>query len=212
MRSSAARLGRDLVTCRNAPISHPRLVHAPRHTAAPSGIRLHIREDPGLSVSAGDGVFGHLIQGAPDRIRTTESCTMAHLAGRERKPIGTRPPAHSLTVIGYTTTRDAIQVKGSQGRPASPYSPTARDDAPRPPGGVRHSQEWTAFHERAGRSRGQQYGRVWRDAREYALPPALQESILGGRPYDLRHTCVTTLAATQEDAVSPPLWSGWRER
>ncbi|MFK0288821.1 ATP-binding protein, partial [Streptomyces sp. NPDC090499] len=31
-----------------------------------------------------------------------------HPAGRERKPIGARPPAHSLTLIGYTTTRDAI--------------------------------------------------------------------------------------------------------
>ncbi|MEU1786236.1 site-specific integrase [Streptomyces sparsogenes] len=29
------------------------------------------------------------------------------------------------------------------------------------------------------------YWRVWRDAREYALPPELQASILGGRPYDL---------------------------
>ncbi len=28
---------------------------------APSGIRLHAREDPGLSVCAGDGVLGHLM-------------------------------------------------------------------------------------------------------------------------------------------------------
>ncbi|CAL9530655.1 hypothetical protein SUDANB37_04051 [Streptomyces sp. enrichment culture] len=30
----------------------------------------YIREDPGLSVSAGDGVFGHLMLGTPGRIRT----------------------------------------------------------------------------------------------------------------------------------------------
>jgi hypothetical protein len=50
--------------------SCPRIVHGPRHTVAQGGIRVHIREDPGLSVSAGDGVFGHLILGAPGRIRT----------------------------------------------------------------------------------------------------------------------------------------------
>lgn len=33
---------------------------------------------------------------------------------------------------------------------------------------------------------------MWRDAREYALSPDLQASVLGGRPYDLRHTCITT--------------------
>ncbi|GAA3499361.1 hypothetical protein GCM10019016_064650 [Streptomyces prasinosporus] len=38
--------------------------------ATPDGTRLHTREDPALSVSAGDGVFGHLMQGAPGRIRT----------------------------------------------------------------------------------------------------------------------------------------------
>jgi hypothetical protein len=48
----------------------PRTGRSARHSAAPSGIRLHIHEDPGLSVSAGDGVFGHLMQGAPGRIRT----------------------------------------------------------------------------------------------------------------------------------------------
>ncbi|MFI6356842.1 hypothetical protein ACIBJF_30215 [Streptomyces sp. NPDC050743] len=29
--------------------------------AAPGGLRLHKREDPGVSVSAGDGVFAHLV-------------------------------------------------------------------------------------------------------------------------------------------------------
>ncbi len=62
-------LSQDL-TCGNVSRSRPRLVHRPRHGAASGCIRLHIREDPGLSVSAGDGVFGHLMRGAPGRIRT----------------------------------------------------------------------------------------------------------------------------------------------
>src|SRR5690606_5392216 len=64
-RSRTARLTGD-----NAPRSRPRLVHRPRHTSAPGGTRLHIREDPVLSESADGGVFGHLVQGAPGRIRT----------------------------------------------------------------------------------------------------------------------------------------------
>ncbi|MFB6821501.1 hypothetical protein ACFCXA_07910 [Streptomyces virginiae] len=36
------------------------------------------------------------------------------------------------------------------------------------------------------------YWRVWKDSLEYVLPPDLRTSILGGRPYDLRHTCITT--------------------
>ncbi|WP_435191051.1 tyrosine-type recombinase/integrase [Streptomyces sp. bgisy126] len=47
-------------------------------------------------------------------------------------------------------------------------------------------------NERLGLVGSSTYWRVWKDAREYALPPDLQESILGGRPYDLRHTCITT--------------------
>ncbi|BET47630.1 tyrosine-type recombinase/integrase [Kitasatospora aureofaciens] len=47
-------------------------------------------------------------------------------------------------------------------------------------------------NERGGLVGSSTYWRVWRDAREYALPPELQASILGGRPYDLRHTCITT--------------------
>lgn len=47
-------------------------------------------------------------------------------------------------------------------------------------------------NERGGLVGSSTYWRVWRDAREYALPPDLQASILGGRPYDLRHTCITT--------------------
>lgn len=47
-------------------------------------------------------------------------------------------------------------------------------------------------NERGGLVGSSTYWRVWRDAREYALPPDLLASILGGRPYDLRHTCITT--------------------
>ncbi|MEV7417507.1 site-specific integrase [Streptomyces sp. NPDC089919] len=47
-------------------------------------------------------------------------------------------------------------------------------------------------NERLGLVGSSTYWRVWKDARAYALPPDLQASILGGRPYDLRHTCITT--------------------
>jgi integrase len=35
------------------------------------------------------------------------------------------------------------------------------------------------------------YWRVWEDARPYALPPDRVASPLAGRPYDLRHACIT---------------------
>lgn len=35
------------------------------------------------------------------------------------------------------------------------------------------------------------YWRVWEEARRYALPPDRAESPLAGRPYDLRHACIT---------------------
>ncbi|MFD4998489.1 tyrosine-type recombinase/integrase [Streptomyces buecherae] len=35
------------------------------------------------------------------------------------------------------------------------------------------------------------YWRVWEEAREFALPPDRAASPLAGRPYDLRHTCIT---------------------
>ncbi|MFJ2635997.1 tyrosine-type recombinase/integrase [Streptomyces sp. NPDC087422] len=35
------------------------------------------------------------------------------------------------------------------------------------------------------------YWRVWEDARPYALPPDRVDSPLAGRPYDLRHACIT---------------------
>lgn len=54
----------------DVPGSSPRTIHGPRCTPAQGCTRPHIREDPGLSVSAGDGVFGHLMRSAPGRIRT----------------------------------------------------------------------------------------------------------------------------------------------
>lgn len=35
------------------------------------------------------------------------------------------------------------------------------------------------------------YWRVWEEARPYALPPDRVDSPLAGRPYDLRHACIT---------------------
>ena len=70
------------ITCGNVSRSRPRLVQRPRHTAAPGRTRLHIREDPALSVSADDGVFGHLIQGAPGRIRTCAHGSGGHAPTR----------------------------------------------------------------------------------------------------------------------------------
>jgi integrase len=35
------------------------------------------------------------------------------------------------------------------------------------------------------------YWRVWEEARAYALPPERADSPLAGRPYDLRHACIT---------------------
>jgi hypothetical protein len=78
-------------TCADAPRSRPQLVHGPRHKAASGGTALHKHEDPGLSVSAGDGVFGHLMLGAPGRIRTC-----AHGSG----VIASITPHRSLTCGG----------------------------------------------------------------------------------------------------------------
>ena len=40
---------------------------------------------------------------------TKEICTVARLPGRERGPRDRTPPAHTLTLIGYTKPRDAIR-------------------------------------------------------------------------------------------------------
>jgi hypothetical protein len=73
------------LTWDNARRSRPRFVHRPRHTPAPCGTCLHIREDPGLSVSAGDGVFGHLMLGAPGRIRTCAHGSGGTLPGKRTR-------------------------------------------------------------------------------------------------------------------------------
>ncbi|MGW2610816.1 hypothetical protein ACWC4A_41680 [Streptomyces mirabilis] len=46
-------------------------------------------------------------------------------------------------------------------------------------------------NERGGVVGSSTYWRVWEEAREYALPPDRVGSPLAGRPYDLRHACIT---------------------
>jgi len=46
-------------------------------------------------------------------------------------------------------------------------------------------------NERGGVVGSSTYWRVWEDARLYALPPDRAASPLAGRPYDLRHACIT---------------------
>ncbi|MEU1674369.1 tyrosine-type recombinase/integrase [Streptomyces roseifaciens] len=46
-------------------------------------------------------------------------------------------------------------------------------------------------NERGGVVGSSTYWRVWEEAREYALPPDRVESPIAGRPYDLRHACIT---------------------
>ncbi|MFE5007327.1 tyrosine-type recombinase/integrase [Streptomyces sp. NPDC056696] len=46
-------------------------------------------------------------------------------------------------------------------------------------------------NERGGVVGSSTYWRAWEEARRYALPPDRVESPLAGRPYDLRHACIT---------------------
>ncbi|MFF7890657.1 tyrosine-type recombinase/integrase [Streptomyces sp. NPDC007907] len=46
-------------------------------------------------------------------------------------------------------------------------------------------------NERGGVVGSSTYWRVWEEARNYALPPERVDSPLAGRPYDLRHACIT---------------------
>ncbi len=46
-------------------------------------------------------------------------------------------------------------------------------------------------NERGGLVGTSTYWRVWEEARPYGLPPDRADSPLAGRPYDLRHTCIT---------------------
>ncbi|MFR9725027.1 tyrosine-type recombinase/integrase [Streptomyces sp. MS19] len=48
------------------------------------------------------------------------------------------------------------------------------------------------FNERGGLVGSSTYSRVWSEARELALPPGLADSPLAGRPYDLRHSALST--------------------
>ncbi|MGW1903089.1 tyrosine-type recombinase/integrase [Streptomyces hirsutus] len=46
-------------------------------------------------------------------------------------------------------------------------------------------------NERGGVVGSSTYWRVWEESRAYALPPERVDSPLAGRPYDLRHACIT---------------------
>ena len=48
------------------------------------------------------------------------------------------------------------------------------------------------FNERGGVVGSSTYYRVWSEARELALPPDLVKSPLASRPYDLRHSALST--------------------
>ncbi|MGW1504700.1 hypothetical protein ACWCQW_40555 [Streptomyces mirabilis] len=46
-------------------------------------------------------------------------------------------------------------------------------------------------NERGGVVGSSTYWHVWEEARLFALPPERVDSPLAGRPYDLRHACIT---------------------
>lgn len=48
------------------------------------------------------------------------------------------------------------------------------------------------FNERGGLVGSSTYSRVWGEAREFGLPPELANSPLADRPYDLRHSALST--------------------
>ncbi|MHA4818281.1 hypothetical protein ACXZ65_28440 [Streptomyces aculeolatus] len=48
------------------------------------------------------------------------------------------------------------------------------------------------FNERGGLVGSTTYWRAWREARELGLPPVLANSPLAARPYDLRHSALST--------------------
>jgi integrase len=48
------------------------------------------------------------------------------------------------------------------------------------------------FNERGGVLASSTYDRVWHEARELALPPGLLNTPLAARPYDLRHSALST--------------------
>jgi integrase len=52
------------------------------------------------------------------------------------------------------------------------------------------------------------YGRVWRKAREKALSKPHVETPLAGRPYDLRHACLSTWLNAGVEATQVAEWAG----
>ncbi len=98
----------------------------------------------------------------------------------------------------WTDTGRAHDERGLKGRPADDTRPV-----PMPPELVsiwRESIDTFGaaddgrlfFNERGGIVGSSAYDRVWREARELALSPDLVRSLLAGRPYDLRHSALST--------------------
>jgi integrase len=52
------------------------------------------------------------------------------------------------------------------------------------------------------------YGRIWAIARKAALTPEEAASSMAGRPYDLRHACVTTWLNATGDPAQVAAWAG----
>ncbi|MFJ8963683.1 integrase [Lentzea sp. NPDC102401] len=52
------------------------------------------------------------------------------------------------------------------------------------------------------------YARAWRQARIEALSPEERDSVLAGRPYDLRHACVSTWLEAGVPPVQVAKWAG----
>jgi integrase len=52
------------------------------------------------------------------------------------------------------------------------------------------------------------YGRVWQGARRLAFTPAVAASPLAGRPYDLRHACLSTWLNAGVDPTQVAEWAG----
>jgi integrase len=52
------------------------------------------------------------------------------------------------------------------------------------------------------------YGRVWQAARLASLTPAEAASPLAGRPYDLRHACLSTWLNGGVDPTQVAEWAG----
>lgn len=84
---------------KTAPRLRSRIGRSRCHAAAYRDTRLHIREDPVLSETADGGVFGHLIKGAPGRIRT--------LKGLPETVTANWPKARSDHAGRYSSSNDS---------------------------------------------------------------------------------------------------------